>query len=84
MRCHLCDPVDSHEEEEFGGNFVIPDAGLSKTVLPSPAGELDEEAAEHDEVGDEEDDDDQVEIQELWQILGEAAGDGANPDVLKI
>ena len=55
---------------------------MSETVLPGPAGELDEEAAEHDEVGDEEDDDDHVEIQELWQILGQAAGDGANPEVL--
>ena len=65
---YLCDPVDPHEEEELGSNIVITDP--AHTVLPGTAGELDEEAAEHDEVGDQEDDDDQVEIQELWQIPG--------------
>ena len=57
---------------------------MSQTILPGPAGELDEEAAEHDQVGDEEDDDDHVEIQELWPIPGQAAGEGANPEVLQI
>ena len=77
MNSYLYDPVDSHEEEELGGNVVVTDPG--QAVLPGPAGELDQEAAEHDEVGDEEDDDDQVEIQEFRLILGQIAGGGANP-----
>ena len=81
VRCHLGNPVDSHEKEKLGGNFVIPDAGLSEAVLPRPAGELEEETAEHDEVGDQENDDDKVEIEELWQIPSKTAGDGTNPDV---
>ena len=59
--------------------MVIPEAGLGETVLPGTAGELEEEAAEHDEVGHQEEDDDDVEIQELRQILGQAARVCANP-----
>ena len=80
MGRHLSDPVDSHQEEKLGGNLVVPEAGLGETVPPGPTGELDQEAAEHDEVRHQEDDDDHVEIQELRQILGQAAGDRPDPD----
>ena len=53
---------------------------MGETVPPGPTGELDQEAAEHDEVRHQEDDDDHVEIQELRQILGQAAGDRTDPD----
>ena len=53
----------------------------SRQLLEFYRRKTDELEAEHDKVGDQENDDDKVEIEELWQIPSKAAGDGTNPDV---
>ena len=75
---HLCQPVDSHEDEELEDNPEVSPVDADPLVLlglraPHATGELEDQDGVEEDVGGEKGEEGQVEVDQLWPVLGQEA-----------